>query len=472
MKLQITRNRLIVAALFLLALLAGLLPFIRISDPGIMLNFFKTSSACIGAAKGAVSSVPEFGRAAQNLNSYVFYYVPVAAVLGILMSLFYKHAFKGTLYASGLGLLWTASLLFVLKTGKGGEALAIGTGALLMLAVLLMAVVASWLFQRSETAGAPEGRNAGKANSVAAKYGLMIIIIAICLELSVLSNVFLTGENWINLLRQVSINGIMAMGMTFVIITGGIDLSVGSMLSVSGVIIGSIVSVNPEMVLPAVLLAVVVTSVFGLCSGSSISQFKMPPFIVTLAMTTIARGFSLVYANGRPYIITSPQFAFLGKGSIAGIPVPVIVFALVTLFMYILLSQTKTGRYIFAVGGNENAARISGVNVKRVKILVYTVSGLLAGIAGAILASRISSGQPAIGEGYETDAIAAAVIGGTRMSGGVGSVFGTILGVLIIGLISNGLTLLGVNSYWQQIVKGCIIFGAVLLDLTSKSRKA
>lgn len=300
------------------------------------------------------------------------------------------------------------------------------------------------------------------------KFGLLFVVLGIMIIMTIVSPVFLTSTNLLNVLRQVSIYGIMATGMTFVIMLGGIDLSVGSILAVSGVISGSIIVANPNAVFIAIIAAVGASAVFGLFNGFFVAQFKMPAFVATLATMTIARGFSLVYANGRPYILTSEPFKVIGQGYLIGIPIPVIILIVIVALMYILLHKTKFGRYTYAIGGNENAAIMSGVKVKRVKLLIHTLNSALAGVAGVILASRINSGQPAVGVAYEMDVIAGVVIGGTSLAGGSGTMFGTILGTIIIGLLKNSLTLLNVSSYWQQIVQGSIILGAVLLDLLTK----
>lgn len=300
------------------------------------------------------------------------------------------------------------------------------------------------------------------------KFGLLFVVLGIMIIMTIVSPVFLTSTNLLNVLRQVSIYGIMATGMTFVIMLGGIDLSVGSILAVSGVISGSIIVANPNAVFIAIIAAVGASAVFGLFNGFFVAQFKMPAFVATLATMTIARGFSLVYANGRPYILTSEPFKVIGQGYLIGIPIPVIILIVIVALMFILLHKTKFGRYTYAIGGNENAAIMSGVKVKRVKLLIHTLNSALAGVAGVILASRINSGQPAVGVAYEMDVIAGVVIGGTSLAGGSGTMFGTILGTIIIGLLKNSLTLLNVSSYWQQIVQGSIILGAVLLDLLTK----
>jgi len=302
------------------------------------------------------------------------------------------------------------------------------------------------------------------------KYGLLLVLVVMVGIMSSVSKYFFTVTNIFDILRQVSINGILAIGMTFVIITGGIDLSVGSLVAVSGVICGSIVFNNPNSVFFGIIASVLVSGVFGFLNGFLVKQFRVPGFIATLAMMTIARGFALVYSDGRPYVLTSKSFKVIGQGYLGFIPVPVCILILVIVLMAAILYQTKFGRYVYAVGGNSNAAKASGINVGFIFLAVYTLNGLIAGLAGVVLASRISSGQPAIGVSYELDAIAAVVIGGTSLTGGVGRIAGTVLGFLIIGVINNGLNLLNVSSYYQQIVKGVIIVGAVILDQASKKR--
>ncbi len=308
----------------------------------------------------------------------------------------------------------------------------------------------------------------GLSSDMIRKYGLILILLLAIIVLSIVSDTFLTFTNIMNVLRQVSINGILAVGMTLVILTGGIDLSIGSLMAVSAVVAASIVSESPSAAVVALIAGMLASGVLGGVSGTMSSRLNVAPFVATLAMMTIARGIALIYTNGRPIVIDSAAFKFLGQGYLGPVPFPVVVFVLVAALVGIVLYMTKFGRYIFAVGGNENAARISGIRVGRVKIGVYVINGVLSGLAGALLASRISSGQPNSGLGYELDAIAAVVIGGTSLFGGRGSLLGTIVGVLIIGVINNGLNLLDVSSYWQQIIKGVIIAGAVILDQRAK----
>lgn len=308
------------------------------------------------------------------------------------------------------------------------------------------------------------------AQEIFRRYGLIIAFFIMVLILSIISPTFLTPRNIVNVLRQVSINGIIALGMTFVILIAAIDLSVGSLVAVAGVIAGSIIVVNPNAVFYAILAGMGVCAVFGFLSGVMISKLNIPAFIASLAMLTIARGFALVYANGRPYILTSESFKALGQGYVGPIPIPVVILGIVAIVLSIILYLTRFGRHVFAVGGNVNAAVLSGVNTHKITIFVFTISGALAGLSGTILASRINSGQPSIGSGFELDAIASVVIGGTSLNGGSGKIYGTILGFLIIGIINNGLNLLNVSSYYQLIVKGLIIAGAVMLDQATNKK--
>lgn len=298
------------------------------------------------------------------------------------------------------------------------------------------------------------------------KFGIAIALFAICALLSFATSNFLTVENIINVLRQVSINGILAIGMTFVVITGGIDLSVGSLVAFSGVIAASFIRGGYNIWI-AILLAAAASLILGFISGFFIAKRRVAPFIVTLAMMTVARGLTYVYSDGKPISGLTQQYLNIGKGDFLKIPVPVWILIIIFVIAYLILYYTSIGRYIYAVGGNEHAALVSGINVTRVKMFVYTVSGLLSGLAAVVLSARVSAGLPQAGGSYELDAIASVVIGGTSLSGGRGRLWGTIIGVLIIGIVNNGLDLLNVSSYYQQIVKGCIILGAVLLDSDS-----
>jgi inositol transport system permease protein len=296
------------------------------------------------------------------------------------------------------------------------------------------------------------------------RFGLVIALAVIVIALSIVKPGFLTVANLINVVRQISINGILAVGVTYVLLTGGVDLSLGSLVAFTGVVAACFA--HPEQYPAAVPVAIGILagSACGAANGLVVTKGRVAPFIVTLGMMTIARGLALVASGGKPVSNLSKDFCWLGGGDVAGVPVPVIVLAIVALVSYVFLKNIRLGRYVYAVGGNENAARAAGINVDGVKMFAYTVCGALAGLAGVVLASRITTGQPNAGVGYELDAIAAVVIGGTSLSGGVGGIGGTILGALLMGVINNGLDLLNVSSYYQQIVKGIIIIGAVWLD--------
>lgn len=298
------------------------------------------------------------------------------------------------------------------------------------------------------------------------KYGIYIAFVVMCVFFSIFNPLFLTPGNIINIVRQVSFNAILAMGMTMVIITGGIDLSVGSVLALAAVITASFVkTANPLLPVPvALLIGLLIGAACGLFNGYVITKGKLAPFIVTMVMMTMARGAAQLFTKGRPVTGLLESFDFLGAGFILGIPVPIYILALVVIISHFILSCTKTGRYIYAVGGNEQAAAASGIKVRRVKLVVYTFSGVMAALVGIILTARLNSASPVLGNGYELDAIAATVIGGASMDGGKGKVIGTLVGALIIGTISNGLDILNVSAYWQQIIKGIIILVAVLLD--------
>jgi len=302
------------------------------------------------------------------------------------------------------------------------------------------------------------------------KYGVIIALLGICILLSVLAPNFLTVRNIVIVLRQISINGILAIGVTFVIIAGGIDLSLGSVVALTGVVAATFAHPGDYPLIVPLALAILTGVGVGAVNGFIITRGRVAPFIVTLGMMTMARGLALVLSNGRPVSNLSRSFNFIGGGDLAGVPLPIILFFLVTVIAAVILNYTKTGRYVYAVGGNEHAARASGISVGSVKMFTYLFCSGLAGLAGVMLASRITTGQPNAGVAYELDAIAAVVIGGTSLSGGVGRVTGTVVGALIIGVINNGLDLLNISSYYQQIIKGVIIIGAVLLDRRTQDK--
>lgn len=295
--------------------------------------------------------------------------------------------------------------------------------------------------------------------------GTILALIILIVFVSVLNPAFLQVNNLLNLMRQLIINGFIALGMTFVILTGGIDLSVGSTLALTSAIFAGLLQGGMPTIL-AILIALGIGLILGLINGILITKGKLAPFIVTLATMTIFRGLTLVYMDGRPIAGPKDDFAFqfLGKGQFFGIPFQVILFIIAYLILWILLTKTSYGRKIYAVGGNEKASFISGIKIDKVKILVYVISALMAVLSGLVLTSRLNSAQPTAGSAYEMDAIAAVVLGGVSMTGGSGSLTGTLIGILILGVLNNGLNLLGVSSFYQQIVKGVVILIAVLID--------
>jgi ribose/xylose/arabinose/galactoside ABC-type transport system permease subunit len=301
------------------------------------------------------------------------------------------------------------------------------------------------------------------------KYQIFIAFAIICMILSFATPNFFSVQNMVIVLRQISINGILAVGVTFVIIAGGIDLSLGSVIALTGVVAAIFAHPGEYPLVVSLVLAMVTGIIIGAVNGLVITRGKVAPFIVTLGMMTIARGSALLVSNGRPVSNLSKSFNFIGGGDILSIPVPIIIFVIVIVLASVVLKYTTTGRYIYAVGGNEHAATASGIHVNAVKLFTYVVCSGLAALAGIILASRITTGQPNAGVAYELDAIAAVVIGGTSLSGGIGTIIGTVLGALIIGVINNGLDLLNITSYYQQIIKGVIIVGAVLIDRKKQS---
>lgn len=297
--------------------------------------------------------------------------------------------------------------------------------------------------------------------------GIIVALLAMCIFLvifPVTRTTFLTPKNVFNILRQNASNLFLATGMTMVIILGGIELSVGSVIALSGVVAaGCVVNFGlPEIV--GFLAAVGVGALVGMFNGFVICKTDIPPFIVTLASMNITKGIALVLTGGSPIRCMTDAFKFPGAGYVGPFPTPVILMIIVFVIAAMIVNRTQLGRHIYAVGGNAQAAKFSGINVQRVKFIVYTYTGIMSGIAGVVVASRLYSGQPRAGEGAEMDAIAAVVVGGTSMSGGSGRLGGTLIGVLIIGVLNNGLNLMGVDSNWQYIVKGFVILLAVYVD--------
>jgi ribose transport system permease protein len=298
------------------------------------------------------------------------------------------------------------------------------------------------------------------------KLGPLIGFFLLCIVLSVLSDSFLTVDNWLNILRQVSINALIAFGMTFVILTGGIDLSVGSVLALSSAITAGMMASGTNGV-TAIIIGLLAGFFMGAINGIVITKGRVAPFIATLATMTMFRGLTLVYTDGRPitgFASDDILFQMMGRGYFLGIPVPVVFMIVVYVALYFVLKKTTFGRHTYAIGGNEEASRLSGIRVDRLKIWIYSLTGGLSALAGIILTSRLNSAQPTAGTAYELDAIAAVVLGGTSLSGGRGWIFGTLVGALIIGVLNNGLNLLNVSSFYQQVIKGLVILLAVLLD--------
>lgn len=296
-------------------------------------------------------------------------------------------------------------------------------------------------------------------------FGGLIALLLLVTGISIISSDFRSGSNFLSLLRQSSINGLIAFGMTFVILTGAIDLSVGSVLALTTAFCAGMIrsGVSPGI---AMILALVLGIFFGGISGILVAKGRLQPFIATLITMTVYRGFTLIYTNGRPISNLGNSFVlrFFGKGYIFGIPVPVWVLIVAFASFYFLLNKTTFGRRIYATGSNPKAANLAGVNIQKTQIAVYAISGFMASLAGLILLSRLGSAQPTLGVGYELDAIAAVALGGTSMSGGRGRVYGTLIGVLIIAVLNNGLNILGVSSYYQDVIKGLVILMAVLSD--------
>lgn len=306
------------------------------------------------------------------------------------------------------------------------------------------------------------------------KFQSLIALFILCLVISLLSDKFLTATNAWNVMRQISVNICISVGMTLVVLTAGIDLSVGSVLALCGAITAGLLKNGIEIpsqnlyigftILGSVVSGLLAGSLFGWFNGWTITKFKVPPFVATLAMLTIARGLTMLWTKGFPITGLPENFAYLGTGWFIGIPLPVWISGIIVFIAVIITNKTKLGRYIYAIGGNENAAALSGINITKIKIIVYSIAGTLAAVGGLLVTSRLDAAQPNAGTGYELDSIAAVVIGGTSLSGGRGSVLGTVLGAIIIGVLNNGLVLLNVSPFWQQVVKGFVILIAVIID--------
>lgn len=302
----------------------------------------------------------------------------------------------------------------------------------------------------------------------------LVVLVILCIIMACLSDNFFTWRNILTVLRQTSINAVIATGMTFAILIGGIDLSVGSVLAICGAVMANLIASGMDLIL-AILITLLLGLAIGIVNGLLISKGRLQPFIATLGTMTLLRGFTLVYTQGKPIGTSggtgSVIFGKIGSGYIFGLPIPVYIMIIVFVIAYYILRHLRTGRYVYALGSNEEATIYSGVKTDKVKLFVYGASGLLAALAGIIVTARLGTASPTAGEGYELDAIAAVVLGGTSMSGGVGTIGGTAIGALIIGILNNALNLLQVPSYYQNVAKGSVILFAVLLDRKQKSAR-
>lgn len=319
------------------------------------------------------------------------------------------------------------------------------------------------------------GQNTGVRGVVSvifARYGIYVALLVICILLTIATPFFLTVTNLLNILNQVSIIGIIAVGSTIVLISGGLDLSPGAVVAVAGVMAAHFGHPGEWPLIVPIMMGILTGAAFGVFNGVVVAKGKIPPFIVTLGTMTAGRGLALLAVGGMQVINLSPEFVSLANTRVLGaVPILIFFFAGVCAIFWFVTTRMRFGRHIYAVGGNENAAHVSGLNVDRIKITVYGLAGALAGLGGLLLASRTVVGSPIAGAGYELDAIAAAVIGGTSTTGGLGRVTGTIVGALLIQVIANGLDMLNVPSYYQQIVKGLIIILAVFIDMRSKNKR-
>ena len=302
------------------------------------------------------------------------------------------------------------------------------------------------------------------------KFGTLTGLAALCVLLWILTPYFLTVANALNVMEQTSINAIVAVGMTYVIVAGGIDLSVGSIVAVSGVVLAGALKAGSPAPL-AVAAALAAGGLLGATNGLVIAFGRLPPFIMTLGMMSVARGAALLLTDGRPISGFGAGFRAVATGQVLGVPAPIVLTLAIYAASHLVLSRTRFGRYVYGIGGNEEATRLSGVNVRFHKTMVYVVSGVASAVAAVLLTARLNTAQPIAGIMYELDAIAATVIGGTSLSGGEGTLGGTLIGALTMGVLRNGLNLLGVSSFTQQLVIGVVIIAAVLVDLTLKERQ-
>jgi ribose transport system permease protein len=323
--------------------------------------------------------------------------------------------------------------------------------------------------------------NTDSWKSYLVKFHSLIALLLMVVVMMLLSDKFMTVDNFWNVMRQISVNVCISVGMTLVILTGGIDLSVGSILAFCGAVSAGLYRNGIQVqefdlfigftLLGAILVGIGAGAILGGFNGIMITRFKVPPFVATLAMLTMARGLTLLWTGGFPITGLGDSFTFYGTGWFLGIPMPVWISAIIVILAVVLAVKTRLGRYIYAVGGNEKASILSGLNIKKIKIIVYIIAGALAAVGGLIVTARLDSAQPNAGMGYELDSIAAVVIGGTSLSGGRGSIMGTVQGALIIGVLNNGLVLLNVSPFWQQVIKGLVILIAVIIDRISNKER-
>ena len=305
-------------------------------------------------------------------------------------------------------------------------------------------------------------------NSIKSHIGILGGLVLLCIALTCITDAFLTSRNLFNVLRQISVNVFLACGMTMIIILGCIDLSVGSTIAVSGCLCAGFITNMGMPTLLAVFLSILAGGVIGLVNGLIVSKTTIPPFIVTLATMNIGRGIARVYTQNKTISISDPTFSFIGTGYVCGIPIHVIFIVLIVIVTGLILTRTQFGRHIYAVGGNKTAAVYSGINASRVTLVVFLLSGIFAGMAGILTASRTFTGQYSLGDGAEMDAITAVILGGTSMNGGVGTLTGTVIGCIIVGVLNNGMNLLGIDSSWQYIVQGIVVLLAVFIDFFKK----
>lgn len=312
----------------------------------------------------------------------------------------------------------------------------------------------------------------GAMKAIKRNLGILVALVALCVVLSFATSAFLTSKNIMNVLQQISTNGMIAFGMTYVILLGGIDLSVGSVVALSGVMSMALMARSGWGLVPALLAGVLIGTAIGLIDGFFITKVNMPAFIVTLAMMNIARGFALITTSGKPIYVQDDRLLIIGNGKLLeNVPLQAVYMLIIFALLFVVLNYTKYGRHLYATGGNIEAARFSGINVNRVQLTAYIISGTVSGFAGVLTAARLYSALPSMGEGAEMNAIAAVVLGGTMMTGGSGTLGGTLIGALIIGVMNNGLNLMGVSSYWQDVAKGVIIILAIYMDIIRNKKK-